>query len=178
MRRFFAAAGAVLFIIMVCSVNSRGGEDMAFTLTSPDIKDGSEIPKKFTCDGSDVSPELVWEGAPAGTKSYCMIVDDPDAPVGTFTHWVVYDIPSSTAKLKGGAELKDGMKAGQTNFGKAAWGGPCPPRGHGKHRYFFMLMALDLPTLGLPAAAARADVEKALKGHILGTATLMGVYKR
>ncbi|MBI5887877.1 MAG: YbhB/YbcL family Raf kinase inhibitor-like protein [Deltaproteobacteria bacterium] len=151
---------------------------MAFSITSPAFSEGGVIPEKFTCEGRDLTPELDWGDVPKGTKSLSLIVEDPDAPMGTFTHWVLYDIPADTVKLEQGARLKTGIKTGMTDFGRSGYGGPCPPRGHGTHRYYFILRALDVPTLGLAAGASKADVEKAMKGHILGETKTMGTYKR
>lgn len=149
---------------------------MAFTIQTDAFAEGGAIPAKYTCDGQDLSPRLRWAGAPQGTKSLALIMDDPDAPVGTFTHWLLHDIPATAA------ELAEGQTPGQTgvtlknDFGRPGYGGPCPPRGHGPHRYFFTLYALDVPTLGKPAA--RGALETAVRGHILATARAMGTYER
>ncbi|MBI5237387.1 MAG: YbhB/YbcL family Raf kinase inhibitor-like protein [Deltaproteobacteria bacterium] len=150
---------------------------MAFTISSPDIQEGKTVPKEFTCDGANISPELVWKDAPVGAKSLVLIVEDPDAPSGAFTHWVVYDIPATVNRLEKGA-LPSGVKQGLTDFGYARYGGPCPPKGHGEHRYYFMLKALDVPSLGIRDSAKRAEVEKAFKGHALAETRLMGRYGR
>ncbi|MBI5562181.1 MAG: YbhB/YbcL family Raf kinase inhibitor-like protein [Deltaproteobacteria bacterium] len=155
---------------------------MTFTIKSADFKDNGPISKKFTCDGEDLSPELSWTDPPQGAKSYALIVEDPDAPTGTFLHWVVYDIPADFKGLKRGMLSDDyadkGVKQGKTGFGPAGWGGPCPPKGHGRHRYIFILKALDVPSLGLANGAVRLDVEKAAKGRVLGEARITGVYQR
>ncbi len=149
---------------------------MAFTLTSTAFSDGGPIPIRHTCDGEDLSPRLTWSGAPPRTASFALIMDDPDAPVGTFTHWLLHDIPAALA------ELPEGVKPGQVgitlknDFGRPGYGGPCPPRGHGRHRYFFTLYALDVPSLGTPAS--RAALEAVMRGHILATARLVGTYER
>ena len=156
-----------------------GGERMKLESTA--FKEGEVIPSKYTCEGIDVSPPLVWSGSPQDTRSFVLIVDDPDAPIGTFTHWVVYDIP---ANVGGFAEdlpkVKEieGIKQGINDFGYVGYGGPCPPKGHGYHRYFFRIYAVDLESLGLPSGASRRQVEERMKGHILGEASLMGRYKR
>ncbi len=150
---------------------------MAFTISSPGISEGKIVPREFTCDGANASPELVWKDAPAGAKSLVLIVEDPDAPGGTFTHWVVYDIPAATKRIEKGA-LPSGVKQGLTDFGQARYGGPCPPRGHGEHRYYFILKALDVESLGIRYGAKRAEVEKAVKGHALAETRLMGRYQR
>lgn len=177
--KVYAALSAAFVLFFLTLTVSKGGDEMAFKISSPDFKEGDTIPKKFTCEGEDVSPELNWEGAPAGTKSYSLIVEDPDAPVGTFTHWVLYDIPGNLNTLKRGATSGGGdFKTGATDFGRSSYGGPCPPRGHGTHRYFFILRALDIESLGLTSGARKTEVEKKLKGHVLAEARLMGVFKR
>lgn len=148
---------------------------MTFTLVSSSFREGGAIPRDHTCDGADRSPPLRWEGAPP-TASYVLIMDDPDAPVGTFTHWVLYDIPGDRTELAEG-EQTVGL-AGRNDFGRRGYGGPCPPRGRGAHRYFFRLSALDISSLNLPPGAVRRDVESAMRGHVLATATLMGRYER
>ena len=153
---------------------------MAFELKSSAFSAGGDIPKKFTCDGPDLSPTLNWGDAPASTQSISLIVDDPDAPAGTWVHWVLYDLPASARALPEGVpgdqELKNGARQGRNDFGKTGYGGPCPPPGR-PHRYFFKLYALDAKT-NLKPGASKADVEKAMRGHILAQAELMGRYKR
>jgi Raf kinase inhibitor-like YbhB/YbcL family protein len=156
------------------------GENMPFSITSPSFSAGGAIPKKFTCDGSDVSPQLSWKGAPAGTQTFALIVDDPDAPVGTWVHWVLYDVPANTTELPEGLEKKEqvasGALQGRNDFHKTGYGGPCPPAGK-PHRYFFKLYALDTK-LNLRAGATKPDVERAMRGHILDQTELMGRYSR
>lgn len=145
---------------------------MAFTLTSPAFTDGASIPAQFTCEGSDVPPPLQVSDPPDRTASYAVIMDDPDAPRGTFAHWLAYDIPP------GGDEL--GIAAAKTlqnDFGRQGYGGPCPPPGHGPHRYFFRLYALDVPSLAV-RGRGRGALEAALKPHTLGETHLMGRYER
>ena len=152
---------------------------MALTITSSAFAQNSSIPSKYTCDGADVSPPLAWADAPAGTKSFALIADDPDAPMGTWVHWVAWNIPAQSTGLKEGvdpsAALDDGTKQGISDFKKPGYGGPCPPSG--THRYFFKLYALD-STLNLPATANKANLEAATKGHVLAEAQLMGMYAR
>ena len=153
-----------------------GGATMTFILNSPAFKEGETIPTIHTCEGQDRSPELRWSDAPANARSFVLIVDDPDAPGGTFTHWVLFDIPAATRQL---AEAETAIgAAGRGDFGRAGYGGPCPPRGGGSHRYFFKVYALDVASLNLKQGAARRDVETAMKGHILAQAQLMGRYER
>ncbi len=149
---------------------------MTFKLESPAFANGAAIPKDFTCEGQDKSPELRWSDVPGNAKSFTLIMDDPDAPGGTWTHWVLFNIPASAQKLSE-REQSMGVNA-TTSFGSAKYGGPCPPRGHGPHRYFFTLYALDVDSLNLRQGASRRDVEAALKDHIVGKAQWMGKYER
>ena len=149
----------------------------AFSLSSPAFKEGGSIPSRFTCDGTDRSPALAWSGAPANTKSFALIMHDPDAPMaGGFTHWVLFDIPATTKQLPEGFQPGSVGVSGTSGFRRPGYGGPCPPSG--SHHYHFMLSALDVPTLGLQASATKADVEKAMQGHVVGTAELVGTYQR
>jgi Raf kinase inhibitor-like YbhB/YbcL family protein len=152
---------------------SSASDCMAFTLTSSAFEDGETIPREFTCDGTDAAPPLAWSGAPEGTRSYALIMEDPDAPRGIFTHWLLYDIPATTTDLR---EQADGT-ALPNSFGRAAYGGPCPPPGHGPHRYVFTLYAIDVPALDM-RSRTRASFERALRAHTLGTARLTGRYER
>ena len=151
---------------------------MALQLTAKAFHDGQAIPKKYTCDGQDVSPELAWSGAPEGTKSLALIVDDPDAPAKVWVHWVIYDLPADTGGLPEAIsqdrELRDGARQGKNDFGKIGYGGPCPPRGPA-HRYFFKLYALREKT-GLKPGASKDDLERAMKGRIVAQATLTGKF--
>jgi len=154
---------------------------MAFTLTSAAFRDGAGIPVKYTCDGVDVSPPLSWSGAPAGTGGFALIVDDPDAPAGTWVHWVLYNLPAAVFELPENiakVESLDlgGARQGRNDFRRPGYGGPCPPPGPA-HRYFFKLYALAAP-LTLKAGAQKRDVEAAMEGHVLATAQLMGTYGR
>jgi Raf kinase inhibitor-like YbhB/YbcL family protein len=146
--------------------------DMTFTLTSSAFQDGNPIPREFTCEGDDGAPPLAWSGAPDGTRSFALIMDDPDAPHGTFTHWMLHDIPATTSELQAHAGT-----ALRNSFGRAAYGGPCPPPGHGPHRYVFTLYAIDVPALGV-RGKTRASLEQAVRAHTLGTARLIGRYER
>ncbi len=154
---------------------------MAFILTSTAFKDGATIPGKHTCDGVDVSPPLAWSGTPAGTRSVALIADDPDAPGGTWVHWVLYNLPAEVSELPENiakVESLDlgGARQGRNDFRRPGYGGPCPPPGPA-HRYFFKLYALDT-RLELKAGAQKKDVEAAMEGHVLGSAQLMGTYAR
>jgi Raf kinase inhibitor-like YbhB/YbcL family protein len=153
---------------------------MAFSLQSSAFKHNGPIPQKFTCQGSDVSPALAWSAAPAGTKSFALIADDPDAPAGIWVHWVLYDLPAGTMQLAENVpkteRLPGGGAQGTNDFKKVGYGGPCPPPGK-PHRYFFKLYALDA-MLNLKSGARKSDLEAAMKGHMLGQSELMGTYKR
>lgn len=154
----------------------------SFTLTSSAYKNQTPMDARFTCEGRGVSPPLSWSGTPAGTKSFALIVDDPDAPdpaapERTFVHWVVYDIPPDVTALAEGASqnLPGGARAGSNDFGKATYGGPCPPIG--RHRYFHKLYALDvvLPDLHNPS---KAQLLNAMRGHVVGETQLIGTYQK
>lgn len=148
-------------------------------LISPVFNDQDLIPAEYTCDGDDRSPPLRWDDAPAGTQSFVLICDDPDAPGQTFVHWVVFNLPAEQQSLPAGVPtdrtLPEGGLQGKNDFGSIGYGGPCPPRG--THRYFFKLYALDR-TLALSPGATKAQVEAAIQGHILATAELVGRYQR
>ena len=143
--------------------------------TSDAFQNGGAIPAKFTCDGASQSPPLAWDEPPQGTKSFALVVDDPDAPGGTFRHWGAYDIPANARSLAAGQAL--GAQA-VNDFGKPGYGGPCPPQGHGAHHYHFKLFALDVDKLGLSANAKVADVEAAASQRALGQGELVGTYER
>ena len=151
---------------------------MALRLNTSAFAEGGEVPKLHTCDGADLSPALEWSGEPSGTQSFVLIVDDPDAPNGTWNHWLLYDIPASVRVLPQGYRPGRVGVSGANDFGKPGYGGPCPPKGHGPHRYYFKLYAVDVPKLGLKDGAKRADLDRALKGHILAEAQYMGRYER
>ena len=146
---------------------------MAFVLTSPAFLEGETIPRQYSCDGRNLAPPLAWSGPPESTRGFALIMDDPDAPNGTFTHWAFYDIPGTARDL---ADRSLG-KALRNDFGRAAYDGPCPPVGHGAHRYFFTLYAVDVPSLTLKGRTRNA-LERALQKHTLATAQLTGRYER
>jgi Raf kinase inhibitor-like YbhB/YbcL family protein len=143
-------------------------------LTSPAFDDGEPIPERFTCDGAEVSPSLEWEFVPEGTRSLALIVHDPDAPSGDFTHWLAWNIDSDPGVLEEGVPA---VAQGTNGFGRPGYAGPCPPEGHGCHRYFFHLYALD-GELDLEAGAAKEQLLEAIDGRVLGEARLMGTYER
>ncbi len=153
---------------------------MAFTLTSPAFSEGARIPDRYTCTAEDLSPPLTWSGAPSGTQSFALVVEDPDAPGGTFIHWVVYNLPAVEMQLPEGVpqteQLEGGARQGLNDFGSLGYRGPCPPRGK-PHRYFFVLQALDT-TLAPQAQMTQAQLEREMRGHVLAEARLMGTYGR
>jgi Raf kinase inhibitor-like YbhB/YbcL family protein len=153
---------------------------MTIALTSTAFKEGETIPKNHTADGANVSPPLQWGDPPAGTQAFALIADDPDAPRGTWVHWVLFDLPPGERGLAEGVSpsgsLPGGTRQGKNDFGKPGYGGPSPPPGK-PHRYFFKLYALDRP-LALAEGATKAQVEAAMKGHVLAEARLMGKYGR
>jgi len=158
---------------------------MALTLkiSSSAFQPGGSIPSKYTCEDRDISPPLAWSGAPANTKSFALIVDDPDAPdpakpQRVYVHWVVYNMPATTTSLAENASKKGMLKGGvegKNDWGKAEYGGPCPPIG--RHRYFFKLYALDTELTGL-SSPTKADVERAMKGHVVDSGELIGTYQK
>jgi Raf kinase inhibitor-like YbhB/YbcL family protein len=156
------------------------GGAMALHITSPEFSEGEVIPKKFTCDAQDISPQLEWNEPPANTKSFALIMDDPDAPAGTWVHWVLYDVPADakelTERVPRQEQLASGARQGRNDFGKIGYSGPCPPPGK-PHRYFFKLYAVDTK-LNLKSGATKTDLERAMKPHILAQAELIGKYGR
>ena len=153
---------------------------MALAITTKAFSEGGTIPKIYTCDESDASPDLSWSGAPAGVQAFALIADDPDAPAGTWTHWIIWNIPAQSTGLAKGVPkdetLNDGSRQGRNDFRRVGYGGPCPPAGK-PHRYFFKLYALDRK-LDLKAGANRKELEEAIEGHMLAHAELMGKYGR
>lgn len=152
---------------------------MEIKITSPAFSDGGQIPTKYTCDGQDLSPPLKWDCLPPGTQAVALICDDPDAPIGTFVHWVLYNLPAELHELpeglRGEATLPDGSQQGISDFGRIGYGGPCPPSG--THRYYFKVYALDAE-VAPGHDAGKADLLRAMKGHILGEGQTMGKYRR
>jgi len=182
----------VMIIMVVASVSvscqaekaekataGKGKEKMSFAITSTAFKHEGMIPKQYTCDGTDISPQLAWLNVPESTKSFALICDDPDAPVGDWVHWVLYNLPADTReireKIANDAKLSNGALHGTNDFGKYGYGGPCPPGG--THRYFFKLYALD-SMLNLTGKITKRSLLDAMKGRTLGQAELMGKYSR
>jgi Raf kinase inhibitor-like YbhB/YbcL family protein len=167
----------VIFLTLPYAKAEGGGGIMK--LTSPAFEEGGMIPEKYTCDGADLSPALKWDSLPEGTKSLALICDDPDAPMGTWVHWVYYDIPASTEGVPENVAADDrpdiGGTQGINDFRRIGYGGPCPPGG--THRYYFKLYALDA-LLNLPPGATKKQLENAMENHIVGRVQLMGKYRR
>ncbi len=167
----------VLLLALAHAADSKPG---SMVLSSAGFHNGAEIPRQYTCDAQDMSPPLRWANVPAATKSLALIVDDPDAPAGTWVHWVIYDLPTETKDLAEGLAktdiLPNGAKQGVNDFRKVGYGGPCPPPGSA-HRYYFKLYALDTATR-LKPRATKQQLLDAIQGHVLGEAELIGRYKR
>ncbi len=178
-----AIAICIVALLTVCSRDERDATpvvpsaDAAIVLSSTAFEHESAIPRRHTCDGDDVSPPLAWTGVPDTARSLALIVDDPDAPKGTWVHWVLYNLTADTNELGEGAST-DQVAAvdGKNDFGRVGYGGLCPPSGS-EHRYFFNLYALD-SSLSLAPAASKAALVSAMEGHILAQGTLTGKYKR
>jgi hypothetical protein len=178
-----AAAAAFCFVLGLAAVNSlaadKTGKDQ-MQLTSTVFTEGAAIPPKHTCDAKNVSPPLKWNDVPAGAKTLVLIVDDPDAPSGTWVHWVLYDLPATTSELAEDVPksqyIAGGAKQGLNDFRHLGYGGPCPPHGN-PHRYFFKLYALDV-LLDLKPGLTKKELEQAMEKHILAQARLMGTYQR
>jgi Raf kinase inhibitor-like YbhB/YbcL family protein len=167
-----------LLLAVTCFAQRHGLSNMKLTSTA--FQAGSDIPNKYTCSGADVSPALSWTEAPADTKSFVLITDDPDAPAGTWVHWVLYDLPGSARQLAEDVPRTDSISPGgvqgQNDFGKIGYRGPCPPPGK-PHRYYFKLYALD-STVNLKSGATKKAIEQAMQGHVLAQAELIGRFKR
>jgi Raf kinase inhibitor-like YbhB/YbcL family protein len=175
--------GAALAVIAVAGCGGAGKDNRMndnatiaeLSLASSDIADGQKIEARFTCDGDDISPALSWGEPPPGTRSYALIVDDPDAPSGLFRHWGAFDIPADALQLATGQAI--GRQA-LNDFGKSGYGGPCPPQGHGPHHYHFKLLALDVDKLNVGTNPKVADVEQAAQQHAIGHGELVATYER
>ena len=158
---------------------AKGGMTMEIKITSNVFENGGKIPVKYTCDGEDISPPLRWRGVPNGTKSFALICDDPDAPMGTWVHWVLFNVPAEVTELPENVPsqptLANGAVHGINDFRNYGYGGPCPPSG--THRYFFKIYALDAK-LGLKAGVTKAQLLDAMEGHVLAKGELMGKYSR
>ena len=190
MRKVEAASALVLLVFLACTnrqppvaqapvTSSSTAQKLEIKLTSSAFKEGEAIPRQYTCDGVNISPPLEWNAAPKTAKTIALIADDPDAPSGTWVHWVFYNLPAENIGLVENAPATENLKAGgyqgKNDFGKIGYGGPCPPSG--THRYFFKIYALDAE-LPLKAGATKAELEKAMQGHIMAQSQLMGTYSR
>jgi Raf kinase inhibitor-like YbhB/YbcL family protein len=184
MRKAFILMTALLAGLLLSSCSNQAEPDTANTttmqLTSPAFANGEAIPDKYTGQADDISPRLEWTGAPLNTKSFALICEDPDAPMGTFTHWLIYNVPGTATGLSQNiaktGTLPDGSKQGKNSFGNVGYNGPMPPPGT-PHRYFFRLYALDA-ALKLDAGVDNTKVLSAMKGHILAKGELIGTYQR
>lgn len=182
MRRTWVIMACALFYhwALASGVTAADVKGQTLQLKSSSFQAGTDIPRKHTCDGNDVSPALSWSGAPVGTRAFALIADDPDAPGATWVHWVIYDLPVETKELAEALPatetLTNGAKQGINDFHKVGYGGPCPPPGL-PHRYFFKLYALDAPS-ALKPRATKQQLLDAIENHIIGEAELMGRYKR
>ena len=179
---------AVLAFVLLASCGASGQQNQTsvgkamenasiskLSLTSDAFGEGGAIPVQYTCDGAGETPVLHWGEPPEGTKSFALVIDDPDAPSGTFRHWGIFDIPASARSIGGPQRTGTGVK---NDFGKPGYGGPCPPKGHGAHHYHFKLFALDVGQLGVSAEAKVADVERAAQRHAVAMGELVGTYER
>jgi Raf kinase inhibitor-like YbhB/YbcL family protein len=186
MRRAFYILLLLSFVFCGCKREEKPSdsikeeaEKMTIKVTSTDFEEGGMIPSKYTSDGENVSPPLKWEGVPDGTKSIALISDDPDAPMGTWVHWVMWNIPADAKQLAENMppdeDLPDGSRQGVTDFGSHGYGGPSPPSG--THRYYFKIYALDTK-LDIPSSSRKADLLKAMEGHVIAEGQLVGEYKR
>ena len=176
------AALAATLALAACSGGARKGDakpqETNMQLSIPAIAAGASVPAKFTCDGEDKSPALEWSGAPEGTKSFALILDDSDAPGGTFRHWGVYDIPPTVTGLHEGAGNEASFMQAENGFGSTGYRGPCPPKGDKPHHYRFKLFALDVPELDVGAKPRVEEVENALDGHVLAKAEVVAPFGR
>ncbi len=174
-----------IFLVLPCTKNlystekKKGGVPMDITVTSTAFSEGGKIPSRYSCDGQDISPPISWTKGPTETKSYALISDDPDAPMGTWVHWVIYNIPATVTSLQenmpGQPRLADGTLQGTNDFKRHGYGGPCPPGG--THRYYFKVYALDTK-LDADPGITKKKLLKAMEGHIIARGELMGTYSR
>jgi Raf kinase inhibitor-like YbhB/YbcL family protein len=154
---------------------------MAFQLTSTGFSGGQRIPKRYTCEGDDLSPPLAWTDPPSATRSFMVVCDDPDAPAGTWHHWALFDVPPTATKLDEGLPRDahvEAMRQAVNDFGETGYRGPCPPHGHGTHHYHFRMLALDVDKLPLKERARCKEAEAAARSHVVATAELIGTYSR
>jgi Raf kinase inhibitor-like YbhB/YbcL family protein len=176
----FTVALVILSSLTTATLLNASRADVSFQISTNAFSLNESIPQKFTCDGNDVSPQLTWTDPPVTTQSFALIMDDPDAPAGTWVHWILYNLPPNTRELPENVpnreQLSNGAHQGRNDFHKIGYGGPCPPAGK-PHRYFFRLYALDAK-LNLKLGASKADIERAMKAHIRAQSELIGLYGR
>lgn len=177
----------VVWAVFVITLGACGGEtapqkevEMTISLNSTAFKEGERIPVKYTCDGQNISPPLAWDDLPQNAQTCSLIVDDPDAPGGVFTHWILFNIPRNVRELTEGVpvheRLQNGALQGKNDFGKIGYGGPCPPRGTA-HRYRFIIYALD-KSLDIKPGASKKQLIEAMQGHTIAQGQLIGIYQR
>jgi Raf kinase inhibitor-like YbhB/YbcL family protein len=186
-REVWMFVAVMIFVLGVAMVGSgRKGmcaskEVRHILVTSKSFMFGQRLPDEYTCQGKNISPHLAWANVPQETKSFAIICDDPDAPAGTWVHWVIFNIPAMILDLAQGMPasetLSNGARQGKNDFGRIGYGGACPPKGHGDHRYFFKVYALDT-ILDKEPGITKAELEKAMNGHVLADGQLMGTYSR
>ena len=177
-RKFILLLGT---IAMTAPLAARAQEKKLMQLRSAEFINGSAIPRRFTCDGEDLSPPLAWSGAPAATRSFVLLCDDPDAPGATWHHWTAYDIPPNQTEMAenvGRGRTSQNFRQAINDFQKLGYGGPCPPRGHGPHHYYFRLLALSIERLTLHDKPSCSEAEQEARKHIVAEATLVGTYQR
>lgn len=163
-------------VLILLIINLQWGIAMAFTLSSPAFANNQSIPELYTCDGKDISPPLQWNNSPQGTQSFALVMEDPDAPAGTWDHWILLNIPGNLNEITEAAKnIPAQVLIGKNSWGKQRYNGPCPPSG--THRYIFKLLALD-KTLDLKSGANKKELQTALQGHVLESAQLIGLYQR
>jgi Raf kinase inhibitor-like YbhB/YbcL family protein len=186
MKRKAAASIAVLIAVTSCGAKSEGNDSNGgsavenatlakINLTTAAFQAGQAIPREYTCDGANRSPALSWGEPPQGTRSFALVIDDPDAPSGTFRHWGVFDIPATARSMGGGQRIGTEVR---NDKGSIGYTGPCPPPGRGPHHYHFKLFALDVNALGISADSTVADVENAASKHAIAEGELIGTYER
>ncbi|OHD57225.1 MAG: hypothetical protein A2Y33_07470 [Spirochaetes bacterium GWF1_51_8] len=181
MKSLFGIIFTAAIVCAAAGVLSAGAakKPVQINLKSPSFTNMGAIPVTFSCDGSDIPPALYWYPAPKGVKSYVLICDDPDAPGGTWVHWVLYNIPPTATNTTQGmadkSKYNNGMMSAKNSWGAFGYGGPCPPSG--THRYFFKLYALDIAPK-MPMGSSLSQIKKAMKGHIIGYGELIGTFKR
>jgi Raf kinase inhibitor-like YbhB/YbcL family protein len=179
MQKYFKYLFLIFLLAIITVPIIYSSDTMEIQVTSTAFKEGEMIPRKYTCRGENISPQIAWSNIPEGTKSFLLIADDPDAPMGTWVHWVVYNIPANFSELKErfpeDSKFPDGIMQGITDFGTTGYGGPCPPSGI--HRYYFKLYAIDI-ILDVKPRLTKQEVLNEIEGHILAKGQLMGKFRK